>query len=138
MRLGIVGSRDFIRLDKVVEYLSAQSNIHCIVSGGARGVDDKAEQYGKAMPVPVVSFRPTKWGDEWAIARVTCEPGFLPHRTLLPGVYRTFGQAAYVRNGYIIEFADAIVAFWDGHSRGTEQVIQRAGVAEKLREVVRV
>ncbi len=68
-----------------------------IVSGGAEGVD----QLAKA---------------------VATELG-IPYREFLPD-YETYGKRApLVRNDRIIEYADMVLAFWDGQSAGTKYVI---------------
>ena len=71
-----------------------------IISGGARGADTLAERYAKEANYKLEVFKAdwTKHGK----------------------------QAGFIRNGYIITAADAVVAFWDGTSRGTLDTINKA------------
>ena len=68
-----------------------------IVSGGARGVDTSARKYAKEKGIKLTEFLPE---------------------------YEKYGRSAPLkRNITIIEYADAVLAFWDGQSRGTKFVI---------------
>jgi hypothetical protein len=68
-----------------------------IVSGGARGVDQLGEQWAKQHHVPVRQF-PAQWD--------------------------RFGKSAgMIRNLEMAQYADGLVAIWDGHSRGTANMI---------------
>ena len=50
-----------------------------------------------------------------------------------------YGRAApIVRNREIVEYADKIIAFWDGKSRGTRFVIEYANKIGKPCEVVMI
>ena len=53
----------------------------------------------------------------------------------LPDYARYKRGAPLKRNEQIIEYADCIIAFWDGSSKGTKYVIDRA---EKIGKDVRV
>lgn len=101
MKYAIVGSRDFERLDLVarfVQTLTPKEDI--VVSGGARGVDSIAETTAEQIGVGVISFRP-----DW----------------------ETYGKkAGIIRNKWIIDEADRVVAFWDGKSKGTKHSIDLA------------
>ena len=51
--------------------------------------------------------------------------------------YDKYGRAApIVRNKKIVDYADKIIAFWDGQSKGTCSVIEYARKAGKPCEVV--
>ena len=68
-----------------------------IVSGGARGVDTSAKEYALAHGLKLTEFLPE---------------------------YNKFGRGAPLkRNITIIEYADLVLAFWDGKSHGTKFVI---------------
>lgn len=69
-----------------------------VVSGTARGVDRLGERYGHESEVPVKQF-PADW-DKYG------------------------KRAGYVRNEQMAEYADALVAIWDGESRGTKNMIE--------------
>jgi predicted Rossmann fold nucleotide-binding protein DprA/Smf involved in DNA uptake len=90
MKLAIIGSRS-IDVENLEKYIP--SNVSEIVSGGARGVDRSAEQYAKQNGIKLTVF--------------------LPH-------YDLYGKTAPLkRNDQIAAYADAVLAFWDGSSRGT-------------------
>ena len=105
MRMAIVGSRDFRRLDKVRQFVADLSLDTTIVSGYARGVDRTAEDAARLRGMRVISI-PPQWN--------------------------TYGkQAGFVRNREIVAHADELVAFWDGKSKGTAHSInlaQRKGI----------
>ena len=106
MKVAIVGSRS-IAVTDVGMYISDGDEI---VSGGAIGVDYCAAEYAK------------KNGLKFTV--------FLPQ-------YERYGRAApIVRNKKIVEYADKIVAFWDGSSKGTLSVIKHAEKMGKLCEVI--
>ena len=106
MKIAIVGSRDIIVAD-IGKYVSDGDEI---VSGGAVGVDACAAEYAK------------KHGMKFTV--------FLPQ-------YARYGRAApIVRNKEIVDYADRIVVFWDGKSKGTQSVIQYAEKRGKPCEVI--
>lgn len=68
-----------------------------IVSGGARGVDSEAAAWARSHDIPLVEFLPD---------------------------YKRYGRAAPIkRNEAIAKYADELIAFWDGQSKGTESTI---------------
>lgn len=147
MRIGVVGSRDFVALHKVDEYLSAlrasamgNDEPEAVVSGGARGVDQRAEDWAMRKGVVLVSFRPKPATthafhiERWTYTPSPEGPG--PEIVRLPGLYPTFRAAAFVRNGFIVEFSDQVAAFWDGHSKGTADSISKARAEDKLRDII--
>nr|WP_302052948.1 DUF2493 domain-containing protein [Shouchella clausii] len=80
-----------------------------IVSGKARGADTLGERYAKERGYAIKEF-PADWEKN--------------------------GKAAGpIRNRKMAEYADALVAFWDGKSRGTNNMIE---TAEELGLQVRV
>ena len=99
IRIAIVGSRDYPDLQAVRDYVSGLPKDTLIVSGGARGVDSTAETTARAEGLQVMSIRPN-----WSEGR----------------------GAGLARNTHIVENADAVVAFWDGVSRGTADTIAKA------------
>ncbi len=94
MRVAIIGSRS-LRVDHLEDYLP--ENVTEIVSGGARGIDTCAREYALAHGLKLTEFLPE---------------------------YEKYGRSAPLRrNVTIIEYADLVIAFWDGSSRGTKYVI---------------
>ena len=68
-----------------------------IISGAARGADTLGARYARERGVPVLEF-PADW-------------------------VRLGKRAGMVRNLQMLDSADAVVAFWDGQSRGTAHMI---------------
>ncbi len=96
MKVAIIGSRG-LKVNDFSEYLP--EGVTEIVSGGARGIDLCARNYAKQNSIKITEFLPD---------------------------YRTYGfQATHIRNDRIIDYADHVVAFWDGTSRGTKSVIEK-------------
>ena len=94
MKVAVIGSRNQ-RVDNLGKYLP--DDVTEIVSGGARGVDTCAREYALANKIKLTEFLPE---------------------------YDKYGRGAPLRrNITIIEYADLVLAFWDGSSRGTKYVI---------------
>lgn len=102
MRVAIIGSRGFTRLDWVQRWLEDRYPLGTvIVSGGARGVDQEAADYARYLGYDIEVIRAAWDGPQ--------------------------GKAAgKERNWDIIERADEVVAFWDGQSNGTAHAIAAA------------
>ena len=106
MKVAVIGSRSLFVRD-LSKYLPEGTTE--LVSGGARGVDTSAREYAKVSGIPIKEFLPD---------------------------YATFGQGAPLkRNIEIINYADVVLAFWDGKSRGTKFVIDNC---KKLGKPVKV
>lgn len=102
-RVIIAGGRDFndyaLLEQKMDKLLKNQDDI-VVVCGMARGADSLGEQYAKSRGYTVYYY-PAKWDK--------------------------YGKSAgYRRNEKMAENADALVAFWDGKSRGTKHMIDIA------------
>lgn len=100
MRVIIAGSRE-IRDAALVDQAIAKSgfNITEVVEGGACGVDTLAFDWAHRQGIPVKVFVP-----DWKIGR----------------------QAGFLRNVKMADYADAVIAIWNGRSRGTEHMINVA------------
>ena len=106
MKVAVVGSRSISAIDLGM-YISDGDEI---VSGGATGVDSCAAEYAKKKGLRLTVFLPQ---------------------------YDRYGRAAPIaRNKQIVDYADKIVAIWDGKSRGTLSVIKYAEKAGKLCEII--
>ena len=105
-RLIVAGSRNFNNYEllkqKCDSLLSQKRLTHSIViiSGTARGADRLGERYAAERGYRIERF-PADW-DRNGIA------------------------AGPIRNSQMAAHADALVAFWDGKSRGTRDMIERA------------
>lgn len=109
MKVAIVGSRDFSELARVDAYVDALPADTVVVSGGARGVDRRAEQRARARGLEVVSL-----SADWA---------------------RHGKRAGFLRNREIVATVDRVVAFWDGVSPGTASTIELARRTGKAVEI---
>lgn len=103
-RVIIAGGRDFNNYPGLVRVMDKLlSNINdeiVVVCGKARGADSLGEKYAKERGYAVRYF-PADWDMNGR-------------------------SAGYIRNEEMAQNADALVAFWDGKSRGTQHMIQTA------------
>lgn len=103
MKLAIIGSGG-LTVQNLEKYLP--DHVTEIVSGGAKGIDTCAREYARKNHMQLTEFLPE---------------------------YEKYGRAAPLRrNLLIIDYADEVLAFWDGHSRGTKYVI--SNVSEKIKK----
>lgn len=103
MKVIIAGSRNFTnykKLSKICDHLLQHQTDIEIVSGTARGADRLGEQYAKEKGYAIKQF-PADWNKH--------------------------GKAAGPkRNQQMANYADALIAFWDGKSRGAKNMIELA------------
>ena len=103
MKIIIAGGRNFRDYDKLREscdnILVNQKEVE-IVSGTAAGADTLGERYAQEKGYEVKKF-PAQWD--------------------------LYGKSAgYKRNQQMAEYADGLIAFWDGKSKGTKHMIDIA------------
>ena len=102
MKVAVIGSRN-LAVKNLEKYLPEGTTE--IVSGGARGIDSCAKNYANANGIPLKEFLPN---------------------------YDEFGRSApLLRNLEIIDYADIVLAFWDGQSHGTKFVIDKCKKMDK-------
>lgn len=77
-----------------------------VVSGRARGVDTMGESWAQAHDIPIKQFAPRWYPDG-------------PHGGVDLG-------AGLRRNEEMATYADALLAIWDGYSKGTKHMIRTA------------
>ncbi len=94
MRVAIIGSRS-LYVRNLESYLPSQ--VTEIVSGGAKGVDFCAKEYAVKKGLKYTEF--------------------------FPDYPRYQRSAPLKRNEKIAEYADYVIAFWDGKSKGTKYTI---------------
>lgn len=109
MRTIIAGGRDLnseFLVDTVMEANHCHPdngwpvNITEVVSGGARGADALGERWAAIHDIPVKVFE---------------------------AAWDTYGKSAGARrNVEMADYADALIAFWDGQSKGTKHMIDTA------------
>lgn len=105
-RVIIAGCRDFSnyallkeRCNYFLQRKLTESEV-IIVSGHAPGADALGERYAQEMGLQIEQH---------------------------PADWQTHGRAAGpIRNAQMAEVADALIAFWDGQSRGTKNMINTA------------
>ncbi len=106
MKIAVVGSRG-ITVQDIGKYLC---KVDEIVSGGAVGVDACAAEYARGNGIKLTEFLPR---------------------------YDLYGRAAPIlRNRQIVDYADKVIAFWDGRSKGTLSVIKYAQSINKECEII--
>ena len=94
----VAGSRSINDWEYIFKLLDThESEISEVVSGGAKGVDTWGEIWAEASHIPYIQF-PAEW-DKYG------------------------KQAGYLRNQQMAEYADALIAIWDGQSKGTKHMI---------------
>lgn len=110
----IAGGRDFddyARIDTVMSYLCGTYN------------DDLGHMTCKGLDLEVVcglAVGADTLGKDWAKANDI-------HLVTFPAEWDKYGKAAgAIRNVEMADYADALVAFWDGKSKGTKHMIQTA------------
>ncbi|WP_341323494.1 DUF2493 domain-containing protein [Solibacillus sp. FSL H8-0523] len=103
LKVIIAGGRDFIDYELLKQkadfLLQNQSEVE-IVSGAAKGADKLGEKYAKEKGYPI-SSHPANWDKHGR-------------------------SAGYIRNKEMAEYADVLIAFWDGKSKGTKHMIDLA------------
>lgn len=113
IKLVIAGSRefeDYELLKFTVNELRKKYDIKEIVSGRARGADTLGEVYAEEHNIKC-KYYPAEWNK--------------------------YGKSAgYRRNVVMAEYADAVLVFWDGISRGTKHMIDIANNLHKPIKVV--
>lgn len=98
MKVIIAGSRGVTNPAAVKKAIADSGfTITEVVSGGARGVDRLGEDWALANNIPVKQFIP-EWDERGR-------------------------KAGIIRNLSMAEYADALVAIWDGSSPGTRHMI---------------
>lgn len=101
MKIIIAGSRGIADFSIVLEAIEKSGfDISEVVSGGAAGVDRLGERFSKTDGLPLKVF-PADWDK--------------------------YGKSAgYIRNEQMADYADGLIAVWDGVSRGTKHMIDSA------------
>lgn len=142
--VGIVGSREGIRQSLVQDFVIRLHEKHptaIVVSGGAKGVDQWAEATARSRGMDLISYRPYEYENmnyerEFSIETVTEGERAMAivvakHRRINPPFFRTYGQACYFRNAWIVDDATEVVGFWNGKSPGTRNALELAERAAK-------
>jgi hypothetical protein len=113
MKLAVVGTRTFSNfdlLDREIAKIIKVFKVDEIISGGAAGADSMGIMFARDHGLPSAVYFP-----DWTAGKV----------------------AGVIRNAKLAEEADMVVAFWDGKSHGTADMIERAKALDKVVIVVR-
>lgn len=101
MKTIIAGSRHITDESLIQKAVDASGfEVSVVVHGAARGVDTLAWDWALNKNLPVMSF-PADW-------------------------YGKGRGAGPIRNTEMANYADALIAIWDGKSRGTKDMIDKA------------
>lgn len=110
MKVIIAGGRDFTDFMKLAGMLATwtkETEIHEafepiteVVSGGARGADKLGEVWARQHGIPI-----KRMPADWAKHKKSAGP---------------------IRNTEMAKYADGLIAFWDGKSPGTKDMIEKA------------
>jgi hypothetical protein len=121
VKLIIAGSRDLeVSPDMIhdeVDRMLAEHNVipSELVSGCARGPDRAGENWAGALEMTITRF------------------------PITPADWRSYGRSAGPRrNLAMAKYADALLAFWDGSSRGTADMVAQMRDRRKPVRVVKV
>jgi hypothetical protein len=102
MKIIIAGSRNFndyeMLKSSILPFTENLENIE-IVSGNAKGADKLGEQFAKEMGYSLKLFPA-----DWSLGK----------------------HAGFLRNTQMADYADCLIAFWDGESKGTKMMIETA------------
>jgi hypothetical protein len=105
----ICGSRNFSRKDLVDAEVDRLEESAIVITGGAVGPDRWAEWRAKSRKMMTMVYRPN---------------------------YALYGRSAPLRRNDLmlnmLRLGDAVFAFWDGKSRGTKMVIERAAFMKQI------
>ena len=116
-KLIVAGGRDFTDYEKAKEEITrlAEGELSeygvSIVSGMARGADALAVRFARELGITLYEF---------------------------PADWNTHGKGAgFKRNADMAQAADGLLAFWDGHSTGTDHMIRTMRALKKPVRVIR-
>ena len=102
MKVCVCGSRSIVKYETVASHLSLLKEqglkFTQLVSGCCRGPDLLAETWAETVGVNIIRF---------------------------PALWKRFGlSAGPIRNKQMADYSDIVIAFYDGKSAGTKQMIQ--------------
>ena len=101
MKVIIAGSRNITSMKELLIAIdNSKFDITTVISGGAKGVDTLGENWAENKCIPVEKF-PANWAVHG-------------------------NSAGYLRNEVMASKGDALIALWDGQSKGTKHMIDLA------------
>lgn len=109
MKVIIAGTRTFSNYDLLKKILSKFSTITEVVSGGASGADFLGEKWAYENSLPIKKFLA-----DWKL----------------------YGKkAGPIRNSLMAKYADCLIIFWDGKSRGSLNMINQM---KKIKKPIKI
>jgi hypothetical protein len=115
MKTIVAGSRTISDYKRIVDAIESSGiEVTELVCGGARGVDQMALRWARRKGLAVSKF-PAAWRDK---------DGQIDR------------SAGFRRNAQMAEYAQALIAVWDGESGGTKHMINLASKCGLLVHVV--
>lgn len=121
MRIIIAGGRDFDDYQHMQNMIGdifwAYEGDITIISGGASGADALGEKFAKKFGLEVARY-PAEWGETEG------KPNYMIGVT--KGGRKYWKGAGHARNETMAKNAHALIAFWDGRSKGTRHMIDTA------------
>lgn len=117
MKVIIAGTEEITDFEEL-KYAIADSGfeIHEVVCGLCKGPDLMGKAWAEKRGIHVEEF-PADWNDIDA-------PGAVVKKNSRGNYYNA--KAGFDRNQKMAEYADALIALWDGESPGTRDMINRA------------
>ena len=99
-RIAVVGSRDFSDTRLLAEIMDAYlPHVALLISGGAEGADRAGARWARKNGIETLVFHPD---------------------------HKKYRHPYHHRNRLIVEAAELVVAFWNGHSTGTAYTVEYA------------
>ena len=120
MKIVICGGRDFSDIDLFLTEIHAileDKHDFTIIQGGATGADSFAKQYAEMNNFKHEEYK-AAWDDldaPGAVIKINKKTG-KPYNI----------RAGHDRNFVMLDLADMVVAFWDGKSPGTGEMVREA------------
>jgi len=110
MKTVIAGGRNFTDY-KLLKWFCNMETITRVFCGGASGADKLGRQWAESKDIPVDSY-PANW--------------------------KLYGRAAGpIRNQDMAHDCDRVIVFWDGKSKGTQNMIESAQALRKPVTIIR-
>jgi hypothetical protein len=99
MKVIIAGSRNLCKYEYIEEAIKKSNfKINTIISGGAKGIDKLGEKYALNNNIELIIY---------------------------PADWNKYGKSAgYIRNTEMLKECNALIAIWDGKSKGTKHMIE--------------
>ena len=122
MKVCVAGSRSFSEPELIEQFVALLDRDCEVVTGGAKGVDTWAHNAAVEHGFTKTWVMEAQWSNQRS-------PTFDKSKNYDPA-------AGYRRNEAMRDYADIVVVFWDGESRGSKHMIGISRAAGKLLAVI--